>query len=89
MPVRAVQAHNESQAILNDTYAKYQGNLTQQGLQFAATNKLYEGKQAETAGFIGAGSTALTAYAGAKGFQRANAGLPPAPATAPWYNIWS
>lgn len=87
--VRAVQAHNESQAILNDTYAKYQGNLAEQGAYFAATNKEYEGKQAETAGFIGAGSTALTAFANAKGMQAAGGGLPKAPSSVPWYNVWS
>ena len=80
---------NTEQQMANAQLTEY-GYLSQKtNYQAQATLDTYEGKQAETAGFIGAGSTALTAYAGVKGFQQANAGLPKAPATLPWYNVWS
>jgi hypothetical protein len=59
--VNAVRSFDINQAILKDTYARYQGNMAEQNAYYAAKATRYQGKQAFNQGLLGAGSTLLTA----------------------------
>ena len=82
---RAVNAMNEQQAMLRDTFAKYQGKLALNQAYFAAKSKRWEGNQAVTTGLIDAGSTVLTTGLMARGSYAADLGLPPSKTNYPLY----
>ncbi len=76
--VRAVRSFDETQAILKDTYARYQGNLAEQNSYYQARAARYQGNQALAGGLLSAGSTVLTGAFNYKALG-GNLGLPPAP----------